>query len=92
MENSKLLRNMVSITEFNRGQASKYFRKASAGEPIIIVKNNKPISAICGIEEYALRMELCELLEKDISTSPDGFIQAEQILPLLSKIAQLTEE
>lgn len=91
MDNSKLLRNMVPITEFNRGQASKYFSKASAGEPVIVVKNNKAISAICGIEEYILRMELCELLEKEISGSPDGLVQADRILPLLEKIAQITE-
>ena len=92
MGKSELLRNMAPITSFNRGQASKYFNDAAAGKTIIVVKNNKPISAICGVEEYILRMELCEMLEKEIAHSTDGFIQVERILPFLEKISQITEE
>ena len=54
MDISGLSNHIVSITQFNKGQASPLFLRASKGEPLLVVKNNTPIAVILSSEEYEL--------------------------------------
>lgn len=52
-----VLDNIVSISEFSRGGASRAFEKAQGSTPVIVVKNNKPTAIITSPEEYAYLSE-----------------------------------
>lgn len=47
-----ILDHMVSITQFNKGQATKIFNRARAEGHIIVLKNNEPEAVIISPEEY----------------------------------------
>lgn len=51
------IKNLVPVTVFNQGQASKFFSRVKNGETIVVLKNNAPISVILSVEEYALMRE-----------------------------------
>ena len=90
MERAKTLKNIVSITSFNRGQASKLFNQANSGDSLIVVKNNKPVAVVCGFEEYTLWLELYESIEKELGLQ-DGLIP-ESISTLLDKLRRISED
>ena len=52
-----VLDNIVSVSEFSRGGASRAFEKAQGSTPVIVVKNNKPTAIITSPEEYAYLSE-----------------------------------
>jgi len=54
------LKRLVSISQFNRGQATKIFARARAEGQIIVLKNNAPEAIILSPEEYA---RMCEIIE-----------------------------
>ena len=54
------LRQLVPITQFNRGQATKIFDRAKAEGQIVVLKNNAPEAVILSIEEFARMAEMVE--------------------------------
>jgi antitoxin StbD len=62
MNNARLLNNMVSITQFNKGQAAKIFDRVKTEGRIVVLKNNTPSAIILSFEEY---MRLTEIEEND---------------------------
>lgn len=50
---AEVLDNIVSVSEFSRGGASRAFEKAKGNTPVIVMKNNKPTAVITSPEEYA---------------------------------------
>lgn len=58
--NADILKQMVSITQFNRGQATKIFGRARKEGQIIVLKNNEPEAVILSPEEYTRMSELIE--------------------------------
>lgn len=46
------LRDMVSFSEFNRGQAGKIFNEVKTNGAKIVVKNNKPECVILSVDDY----------------------------------------
>ena len=42
---------LVSITDFNKGKASKIFRELKNDEKVIVMKNNRPIAVISAVPE-----------------------------------------
>ena len=42
MDTATLIDNIVPISTFNQGGASKAFARVSDGSPVIVLKNNKP--------------------------------------------------
>ncbi|MBO7674215.1 MAG: type II toxin-antitoxin system Phd/YefM family antitoxin [Atopobiaceae bacterium] len=73
-----VLDNIVSVSEFSRGGASRAFEKAQGSTPVIVVKNNKPTAIITSPEEYAYLSE----------TEEDFILLSEAIIRLVRNDAQ----
>ncbi len=54
------LNSLVSITQFNKGQASKIFDRLSSEKHLIVLKNNIPSAVILSPEEYIRLSEIAE--------------------------------
>lgn len=52
MTERNLLNNLVSVTMFNQGQASKIFNRLQAEKQIIVLKNNNPTAILLSPDEY----------------------------------------
>jgi len=55
-----VLQSFVSISQFNRGQASRIFEKLRQCRQIVVLKNNRPEAVILSPEEYSRLMEIEE--------------------------------
>ena len=51
------LRNMISFSEFNRGQAGKIFEDVKKVGAKIVVKNNNPECVLISIDDYINMVE-----------------------------------
>ena len=47
-----VLNSLISITQFNKGQASKIFDRLRTERQLIVLKNNTPSAVILSPEEY----------------------------------------
>lgn len=52
MGGANLLDHLVSVSEFNHGGASKAFNAVSDGNPLVVLKNNKPSAVIISPNDY----------------------------------------
>ena len=52
MDTATLIDNIVPISTFNQGGASKAFARVSDGSPVIVLKNNKPSAIIISPEDF----------------------------------------
>lgn len=84
---SKLIENIVAISDFSRGKASEAFSKARFGEPVTVVRNNKPVAIITSVEEYSYLTELeedydllCEALYRLGDDGSDPFQKLGELL------------
>ena len=57
---SNVLKSLVPITQFNRGQASKIFERLNKENHLIVLKNNQPAAIILSPEEYSRMQEIEE--------------------------------
>ena len=67
---STVMRSIVPITRFNRGEASKIFDEVESSGMKIVVKNNKPACILLSPERYDEIMELLsdQILLKEAET------------------------
>lgn len=64
MDLRKVFDCMISVSELGRGQASKVIQAVeNAGNPYIVVKNNKPLAVIISINDYIELMRSKDLLD-----------------------------
>lgn len=54
------LKSLVSITQFNKGQASRIFDRLNTEKQLIVLKNNVPTAVIISPEEYIRLSEIAE--------------------------------
>ena len=52
MTEKNLLNNLVSVTMFNQGQASKIFNRLQEEKQIVVLKNNIPTAVLLSPDEY----------------------------------------
>ncbi len=52
MTERNFLNNLVSVTMFNQGQASKIFNRLQSEKQIIVLKNNNPTAILLSPDEY----------------------------------------
>ena len=52
MTEKNLLNNLVSVTMFNQGQASKIFNRLQEEKQIVVLKNNVPTAILLSPDEY----------------------------------------
>ena len=57
---AQLLKNLVPITQFNRGKAASIFERVKRERHLIVLKNNEPSAIILSPEEYARLAEIEE--------------------------------
>ncbi|MDF2513603.1 MAG: hypothetical protein K0S04_3469 [Herbinix sp.] len=57
---TNMLNSLISITQFNKGQASKIFDRLRTERQLIVLKNNQPSAIILSPEEYARLSEIEE--------------------------------
>ena len=57
---ANVLRSLVPITQFNRGQASRIFDRLHNESRLIVLKNNQPAAVILSPEEYSRLSEIEE--------------------------------
>lgn len=57
---ANVLNSLVSITQFNRGQASRIFDRLHAENQLVVLKNNQPAAVILSPAEYARLREIEE--------------------------------
>lgn len=60
MTEKNLLNNLVSVTKFNQGQASKIFNRLQAEKQIIVLKNNIPTAILLSPDEYDRLLSLAK--------------------------------
>ena len=54
------LNSLVSITQFNKGQASRIFDRLNSEKQLIVLKNNVPSAVILSPDEYIRLSEIAE--------------------------------
>lgn len=54
------LQSLVSVTQFNKGQASRIFDRLRTERQLIVLKNNAPTAVILSPEEYQRLAEIEE--------------------------------
>ena len=55
-----LLKSLVPISQFNKGQAAKIFDRLHSERELIVLKNNQPSAVILSPEEYTRLTEIEE--------------------------------
>ena len=55
-----IIENIVPISTFSRGGASRAFAKVRDDAPVVVVKNNAPVAVVSTPREYAYLTELEE--------------------------------
>ena len=64
MTEKNILNNLVSITMFNQGQASKNFSRLHDEKQIVVLKNNVPTAILLSPDEYDRLLNLAKHGEK----------------------------
>ena len=64
MTEKNLLNNLVSVTMFNQGQASKIFNRLQDEKQIVVLKNNVPTAGLLSPDEYDRLLSRAEIGEK----------------------------
>lgn len=57
---STLLDNLVPISAFNHGGASKAFAQVTRNNPVVVLKNNSPVAIIISPDDYKRLTEAAE--------------------------------
>lgn len=57
---ANVMRCLIPITQFNKGQAAKIFDRLNTEKELIVLKNNKPSAVILSPEEYERLIEIEE--------------------------------
>ena len=64
MIEKNLVSDLVSVTMFNQGQASKIFNRLHDEKQIVVLKNNVPTAVLLSPDEYDRLLSLAEKGEK----------------------------
>lgn len=64
MTEKNLLNNLVSVTMFNQGQASKIFNRLQDEKQIVVLKYNVPTAVLLSPDEYDRLLSRAEIGEK----------------------------
>lgn len=58
MSISSVMKSIVPITRFNKGEASRIFEEVQISGPKIVMKNNRPACVLMSPEKYESLMEM----------------------------------
>ena len=65
VEITTVLKQLVSITQFNKGKAAQLFSRVKTKEPLVVLKNNTPVAIVISPEDY-------KIIENYINDKKDG--------------------
>ena len=54
MDLTNVLKQLIPITQFNKGKASQLFSRVQKGETLIVMKNNAAVAVVISPEEYSI--------------------------------------
>lgn len=54
MDITTVLKQLIPITQFNKGKASQLFSRVKKGETLIVMKNNSPVAIVISPEQYKI--------------------------------------
>ena len=54
MHLSKVLKQLIPITQFNKGKASQLVSRVKDGETLVVMKNNVAVAVVISPEEYSI--------------------------------------
>lgn len=54
MDLTKVFKQLIPITQFNKGKASQLFARVQKGETLVVMKNNSPVAVVISPEEYVI--------------------------------------
>lgn len=60
-----MLKQLVPITQFNKGKASQLFSRVQKGETLVVIKNNTPVAVVISPEEYEMIEEYLPTKRKE---------------------------
>jgi len=96
---ASMLNSLVSITQFNKGQASKIFDRLKNEQQLIVLKNNSPSAVILSPEEYERFAEIEEnyklllmAIDRLENTNLENLISETDILSQLNLTQQDVDE
>jgi prevent-host-death family protein len=93
-----VMKSIVPITRFNKGEASRIFEEVQASGPKIVMKNNRPACVLMSPEKYESLMEMLsdyilrEEAERRLVSSEETLSQDEVMKSLGISQAELDEE
>lgn len=90
MDISAVLKNLVSITNFNQGHASKYFARVKNGESFVVMKNNSAVAVIVSPDEYMLLREIARNCRLSLESKEKNW--QEKIKPLVEELQKVDGE
>lgn len=86
MDISRFIKNIVSITLFNKGKASQMFSRVKEGETLVVVKNNSPVAIILSPDEYELLQKFPKVYMKEIKAgNTSNSSELDQLLATLTQ-------
>lgn len=92
-----VMKSIVPITRFNKGEASRVFEEVQAGGPKIVMKNNRPACVLMSPEKYESLMEMLsdyllqEEAERRLASSEETLSQNEVMKSLGITQAELDD-
>ena len=54
VEITNVLKLLIPITQFNKGNASQLFSRVQKGETLVVLKNNAPVAVVITPEDYEI--------------------------------------
>lgn len=92
-----VMKSIVPITRFNKGEASRIFEEVQASGPKIVMKNNRPACVLMSPEKYESLMEMLsdyilqEEAERRLASSDETLSQNEVMKSLGITQAELDD-
>lgn len=89
MDISRLRGQIVPITQFNKGQASRLFMRANKGEALMVIKNNAAFAVILSPDEYDILRGIQRLCRKSLDNGNN--IIPDELAHLLDELKTFDE-
>lgn len=76
-----VMKSIVPITRFNRGEANRIFEEVESGGTKIVMKNNRPACVLIAPDKYEALMEMLSdyILEEEAKKRMEHYDQQETV-------------
>lgn len=90
LSRKNLMNSLVSVSQFNRGEAGKIFEEVSEYGPKIVLKNNNPACVLVAPDEYQAMLDAIEdyalyfEAEKRMSEAQGEYLTLDEVMERLN--------